>query len=191
MKWFTHTHKHDKLRRVVVNVFGTVGYLSVVVASALALGVVAITILVSLYGTVAVIPQETIDSSTGQSVGPDVGASGFGRVFSFFITGIMAAVTLVAIAMLPYWINKFGQRCVGWIVRTTKAPDTLKVHYFIKVAFGLVPLLALLVCLPFSQLNELYAIIVTSGILALVAATCFSLQTILAVVWRLPAERVH
>lgn len=171
---------------VWVNMFGAIGYLLLIVVWAFFVGII---VALSLQTGSPAAPVEVSKSANAGSVAmqPSVVLVAAGYV----ITALVVIGSLVVLALLPYWLAKWGGRWLRRMMRVFKVEPTRRYLFLTKSMLASVPLLGMTVINLILQPSDMaftMVQIVSTG-LAVLAISAFLVQLVLARRYNVPADQ--
>lgn len=161
---------------ILVNIFGAIGYVALVVVWVFALVVVA---------TLLVGPTLLVDSGAvdpGQTAAPTGDTSLTLAVALYTLTAVAIVISIAAFFALPYLIGKWMSRFLRWTLKVIKVPASLQAVFFTK---GLLISFPLMVLMAVYYMNApidltLAAMFVATVVLAGSGLSSFLIQWVLA-----------
>lgn len=170
----------------LVNIFGAMGYVALVVVWVFALAVIA----TLLAGLSLVTDSTSVDAHRAV---PSIGHSSLVLVVATYaITALVSAIAVAMLVALPYLIGKWMSRFLYWVLKITKLPISLQVVFFTKGLLMVLPLIALMVAYYLNAPIDmtLAAMFVATVALAVGGLIAFLIQWWLAVRRNLDTKKI-
>lgn len=167
---------------IVVNILGAIGYMLALTGWVL-LASVLLTLLLAGSSVVVLEPAERVADAPSM-----VETS---KLVAYSITGVVALVTIVLVAALPYFIGKWSSISLRWLLKLLRISSTKRHLFLAKSVVTTLPLVGFFVVtffiIPSMTFSALYITTVATAILALIF---FLLQLIIARAMKLPGRLV-
>jgi hypothetical protein len=161
---------------VLVNTFGAVGYLFLLLCAVFFISALA---WLFLQSSDVPLSGEVITPETQVSEG---GISPAGMSVAYIVAGIVAFLSMLAVILSPYFVGKWSAKAIRWLMKNLRVPLSRRNIFLTKGMLAMVPLVGFIV------LNVVYtapdltvptlhiAAIVTS----LLSMGCFLLQAFIS-----------
>lgn len=175
--------KHSK---IVVNIFGAVGYTLILFIYILSSGVLLWWLANGGQLIAFGITPESIEATGRIDSTPDPSLPV--AIVSYIAAGFMAVTSVFVLVSLPYWLGKFGSKILKRAIRLCQisvTPLSLLIAKMLFCGLALIPLLAYIL---YGQQN--LVVVVTMLIFIALAAVVFILQHSLAKMSRFEAKDI-
>jgi len=169
-------------RVIGVNIVGTIGYMS----SLLAWILLATVMLALFLNGMTVVPVQPSDVTPVQPV-----FNGLTTGVAYIVTGIMIIVTIAVLVLLPYFIGKLSSVSLKWLLGILRVSPTKRGLFLAKSIVTTVPLVGFFVINLLISPSMTFSIIyIVTVVAAAFALGCFLLQLIIARALHVPERSV-
>ena len=164
-------------RIVLVNIFGTLGYLMVVFAAVLFVSVVIMGVMQSPFA-----PSITDGNSVSKVPTPAGGSSVISAVIAYSITALLVVVTFVVFVALPYMIGLVSSKLLRKALKLAKIHPSRRHLFLAKGCATTLPLLGFFVySMTMATVDMMFsAIYITAVVVTVLALISFCIQAVLA-----------
>jgi len=169
-------------RVIGVNIVGTIGYMSSLLA-----WVLLATIGLALFlNGMTVVPMQPSEITSTQ---PE--ANGLATGAAYVVTGVMIVVTIAVLVLLPYFIGKLSSVSLRWLLKILRIPPTKRRLFLAKSIVTTLPLVGFFVINLLISPSMTFSIIyIVTVVAAAFALGCFLLQLIIARALHVPERSV-
>jgi hypothetical protein len=169
-------------RVIGVNIIGTIGYMSSLLAWVL-LATIALALFLNGLTVLPAQPSEIVSTQ------PESNSLVTGM--AYVVTGVMIVVTIAVLVLLPYFIGKLSSVSLRWLLKVLHITPTKRRLFLAKSIVTTVPLIGFFVVNLLIGPSMIFSIIyIVTVVAAAFALGCFLLQLIIARALHVPERSV-